>query len=864
MEIRMFEKLLIGAAAVGLAVMTAAAQSNQELVLVDHGKSDYEIVRADKCPQDVAIAAKELQRLIKKTTGATLPIVQKPTAGQRQIVIGADPLAKEAGLSVEGMSPDSLRMISRGNRIFLIGPDEDGALYRLNNNKSTSAGSYFAVIEFARKFLHARWYMPTALGEEAPQLDALRVPANLDVTEKPALERRYILSTGSFNEKVMDRYRRLGYLKTGVYIPKNNLEATQWGRRMMLGNNFEFQISHSWFQWMPAEKPNQWSPQAYGKSHPDWYALVTKRQGPYRAGERETRYYGAGGTHGGELNVSNEAMRAQFAANIIAYAKKTGERVFSLSPNDGGPQCDCAECRKWGWGADPTQGHPTLTDRMIRFANDVARRVKKEIPDVQLGFYAYSDYITPPTQQTADPSITISFVRNLMPFLYYSPGERQKIEADIRGWQTRTSRMNFTSYYTGYGFWSMPWSSPDVKGWWLQTLQSYPSAKGCYLAYAEYYDPPAMGVVGPDPWIAARLMWDPSQAVADLEKQWYQGCFGPQIAPIIQEYFKTIHDSLAKTIHDHPFDGIKMAREYVAAYQPIRPQCHALIDQAVQLAAKMPERYQWRVDRIARGWKLAELTLDAIDVARDVRSHPADQGLRQKALKATQARWDLLHDSASQFALMPNAAEDFDARMALPILTGTGKRAVLKVPQVPAEVTVDGRLNEPAWEKAVQTPPFVENRAGGTSAVRTTARVFYNKKGLYIAFDCLEPRMAQLRVVNDPQEIWKGDVVEAYLAPPDSDQPIHFSLNPDNLGVVQNVSAQWTHAVSHGSAGWQAELFIPWENKGLQYPAGRSWSADLFRQRHTGSPENSAWAATGGGFAQPDRFGIWQFPQGRP
>ncbi len=659
---------------VAVAMIAAPALASPQLTLVDHGKSDYEIVHAAKSPQGVSVAAKELQRLIQKTTGAKLPIVQQPTAGRAQIVIGADPLAKQADISADGLPPDGFRMIAREGRIFLIGQDEEGELYRLNNNKSTSAGSYFAVIEFAREFLHARWYMPTELGEETAHLEVLRVPADLDVTKKPALERRYILSTGTFNEKVMARYKRLGYLKAGVYIPQNNVEATQWGRRMKLGNDIQFRVSHSWFQWMPAMKPTEWSAGAYGQSHPDWYALVKEKKGPYNAGERETRYYGPDKAHGGELNVSNEAMRAQFAANIIAYAKKTGERVFSLSPNDGGPQCQCDECRKWGWGTDPTQGHPTMTDRMIRFANDIARRVKKEIPDAQFGFYAYSDYITPPTEQTADPSITISFVRNLMPFLYYSPGQKEEIEANILGWQKKTSRMNFTTYYTGYGFWSLPWSTIDVKGWWLGTLGRYPSAKGSQLAYAEYFDPPAMGVVGPDTWVAAHLMWDPSQSPAELENQWYQGCFGPQVGPIIQEYFKTIHDSMARTIHDHPFVKIRSAREYVeAGYRPIRQRCRTLIDQAVELAAKMPERYQWRVDRIARGWKLAELTLDAIDAARAAGNRPADQGLRQKALKATQARWDLLHDPASQFALMPNAAEDFDGRVPLPILTGAGR-----------------------------------------------------------------------------------------------------------------------------------------------------------------------------------------------
>jgi hypothetical protein len=679
----MIRSLWLGAAVFCLTAMSVAscsadspsqplasdpAQPQGDLVLVDHGHSKYEIVRDVKGPESVQVGAMELQRLIEKGTGAKLPVVDKPTAGREQIVVGADALAKEAGISAEKLPLGGFRMIAKGPRVFLIGHDETGPLDKMNTNKTTAVGSYFAANEFAREFLHVNWYMPTDMGEEVPHLDVLRVPANLDVTEKPALERRMILSTMSYNLKVMERDKKEGKIKTGTYVEQNNIEATKWGRRMRLGNDAEFHVSHSWFQWMPAEEPNQWSPEAYGKTHPEWYALVTKAWGPFKPGDRETHY--VKGSLSGQLCVSNEAMRTQFAANIIAYAKKTGEHNFSLSPNDGGVQCDCDECRKWGWGTEPNQGHPTMTDRMIRFANDIAQRVKKEIPDAQFGFYAYADYATPPTEQTVDPSITISFVRNMMPFYYFSPNEKEVIEKNILGWQKKVSRMNYTSYYTGYGFWSLPWSTPDVQGWWLETMTKYPSAMGCFLAYAPTFDPMAMGVTGPDAWVTTRLMWDPTQSVTALETEWYQGCFGPDVAPIIQEYFKRIHDSMAKTIQADPFHRVTQEKGYVIpCYAPIRKQCRELIDRAAALSQKMPARYQWRVDRIARGWKLAELTLDALDAAQAAKDHPSDQALQKAAREATQARWNLLHDPASQFALMPNAVEDFDKRVPLPIVT---------------------------------------------------------------------------------------------------------------------------------------------------------------------------------------------------
>ena len=862
--------------------VTPSGQQLEKMIQIVNpdGKSDYEIVVDQKGPQVAREGAKELQRLLLVVTGIELPVVEAATSNRHQIVIGAHPLATAAGVTTDGLGVDGFRMRIIDNNLYLAGEDLDrGEFFELNNGESSHGGSYFAVIEFAERFLGVHWYMPGPLGEEALHRDRISIPADLNLTMQPRFAIRSInIAMGSirpssleFSHKYLIKKQQSGMFEGDYFDAAASIEATRWGRRMRLGSTFPLEVAHAWFQWVPAEKPNGYVSKAYGKEHPEYFAL--------RNGQRVTRYLWE--SHGGQLCVSNPDVARTYAENIITYAKRTGERAFSLSPNDGAEHCECESCRAWDVEKD-VSGEPILTDRLVRFANAVAEQVVVAVPDVTFGWYAYHDTRVPPRQVKLHPSIVISDVYNGIPWLYNSPVPHQMMESDIRGWRAKSQRVVLTSYYLIEGFWSLPWSTLDEQDWFMKLLAEYPSSAGVRMCYTGPGDLPPMGMLGADPWVLGKLMWNPDQSAADLTREYYRGAFGDTAGAALQEYFDTINKSFEKAIADRPSlsrhgDGaLSGSALIIAGYTPVRERCGALIQKAIAEVAKGEERYRWRVDRIARAWRLAELTLDGIEAAKEARQSTGEgrTAAWEKAVNIGKERQALAASPDSRFAIAVYSKDYMDKSVPLGVIKEIpgGENLRLAVPMVKDALVVDGKLDEPAFKQSSLSSSFKENYKGGTPIAATQVRVFYSAKGLSIGFQCSEPQMTDLRVTDDPNKIWDGDVVEIFLVPTDGlDSYVQFSVNPNGIGkpiikrgdrgTDMNWQPDWKYAANKVSDSWSVEVLIPWTSLGLTGApsSGTEWYANFFRERVTGQTELSGWSPTGSGFANPTKFGRIQF-----
>ena len=110
---------------------------------------------------------------------------------------------------------------------------------------------------------------------------------------------------------------------------------------------------------------------------------------------------------------------------------------------------------------------------------------------------------------------------------------------------------------------------------------------------------------------------------------------------------------MSNTIRKLPYRGVRGVSKYIVpGYGPVRKHCRELIDRAVKSVSGSDERYRWRVDRVAIGWRLVELTLDAMQA--DI------EGLHEKADRIWIKRKQLLTDNNSVFALAPAAADRFE------------------------------------------------------------------------------------------------------------------------------------------------------------------------------------------------------------
>jgi hypothetical protein len=221
--------------------------------------------------------------------------------------------------------------------------------------------------------------------------------------------------------------------------------------------------------------------------------------------------------------------------------------------------------------------------------------------------------------------------------------------------------------------------------------------------------------------------------------------------------------------------------------------------------------------------------------------------------------------------LTPNSAfaDDDYARRKLPAVKAS------------ASPTIDGDLIEPAWQSATVATIFIDRQSGSPAQEQTTARVMYDEKYIYVAFECLDSQPDQIvarETVRDSRyRNTSGfssvnnteDAVEISL---DSflsfktEDTAKFAVNPRGTrsarlagGRAAKIEWQgdWEAASRITKEGWSAEFRIPWGI--LNYPQGgtpTTMGINLLRYHYRRQVE-SIWSNIGPqGFL--DQAGRWE------
>jgi hypothetical protein len=199
-------------------------------------------------------------------------------------------------------------------------------------------------------------------------------------------------------------------------------------------------------------------------------------------------------------------------------------------------------------------------------------------------------------------------------------------------------------------------------------------------------------------------------------------------------------------------------------------------------------------------------------------------------------------------------------------------------------ITVDGRLDDPAWDSAVVIH-LLRNDDGGKPRFETTARMLWDEDYLYVGYACEDSQVfATMTEHDDP--LWEEEVVEVFVdANRDEIGYVEIEVNPLNALVDLYVlnrppyptrplfcwdSAGIRHAVSvdgnphqrdSQDRSWSTEMAIPWEDfltaPHLPPHPGDLWRVNLYRiDQFQGQQELYAWSPTRcETFHVPQRFG---------
>ena len=197
-------------------------------------------------------------------------------------------------------------------------------------------------------------------------------------------------------------------------------------------------------------------------------------------------------------------------------------------------------------------------------------------------------------------------------------------------------------------------------------------------------------------------------------------------------------------------------------------------------------------------------------------------------------------------------------------IEGSGAVSHYQVQRAVSPITIDGRIDEYAWERAAQINQFerILNHYDSIS-LPTRAKMLWDDEYLYFAFTCVDRDMWAIYGEEDDR-LWEEEVVEVFIDPDgDGRNYLELEVSPTNTVVdlliysVEpefNSSVEWdivglkTAVQTYGSVnnssdvdtGWSVEIAIPWSamakdvTGGDRPTIGNNWRLNLYRIERKG------------------------------
>lgn len=572
-----------------------ALADGEKLMLVTDGHSPHRIVVAPDAPKAVTLAASELQHYLKESTGAELPIVDLPPAGEIRpvdalIVLGQNAYTRSLDMTLKGHKPESYALRVEGRNLIIAGDDEPGDPLAMHH--PPRAGTLIGTYRFLTEHLGIHWFQPGELWEVVPRHGTLEIPPADEIRE-PHFVMRHLR-----NNYLRNNYLRFDRNTRGERIRRFML----WARRNGCGRGLRGGPSH--------DTRNVMRPFVRGRRYvgkDEWLALVDGRRRPprLRGGIKPNKAW-----HGRKVCTTEPAIIRRH----VDYARKYLNRhpefdIAGLGLSDGYGFCECPECR-----ALDVEGTVHITDRIFTFYQKIGQRLARSHPDRMIGTYAYSKYAEPPRRiEDLPDNIFVVHVQNGTAFRG-SKGERRGMDW-IRRWGEVAHRPGFFSYPRSMGFYSLPLVDTRRPARLIGALDGA-DYRGVYVINLN-----CPTAAQPAPYLYAQLLWDVQQDADALVDRFYDRLYG-KVAPQVRRYHTLLEKSIRAANEGTPlekgeFDAVSgMSRRILQYYRPVADQCRKLLDRAFANAGR--EEVRRRVEVLSKNFHLAEMMLRAIDLGRRI------------------------------------------------------------------------------------------------------------------------------------------------------------------------------------------------------------------------------------------------------
>ena len=520
----------------------AFGKSNR-LVLADKEQAYFDIVQVGQASAVERKSVSELAAYLQRISGAQF-ITKDEKAQKSAIFVGtkSQPFfnGKFSHLQVRDSFSIRTQQDSSGViNIYLVGHD--------------STATAFAVYTFLED-LGCRWFMPGKIGKVIPTASKLEWLIH-ERTEKPDFPFRQIWWAYGGPPETADLFR-------------------MWKLRNKVAHPL-IQHGHNLTNTLPIK--------THFDKHPEYYALVNGKRQPT------------------QLCTSNPQVVRLVIERINQYFDKYPQfEAYSLCPDDNTDFCECDDCRALDVGGMDKYfgGKPVISDRYVRFLNEVARGIQKEHPGKKVSTYAYVNYSTPPIREKIDPNVVIVFTSSVYCGAHgigdLHCNSRQEMKCDLAGWTAAASDVYIYDYDpTPYNA-ELPW----------------PLFGARYREMSEYL---AMGIKGfsfeshnswatlaPNFYVAAKAMWDADLDFDELMDDYTQNFFAESAKPMA-EYYRILEAALAATPDKVEWGQLSYPRIFT---DEVLLQCRNAIDKAIASVAS--EVVRERVQAVALGFDYLE------------------------------------------------------------------------------------------------------------------------------------------------------------------------------------------------------------------------------------------------------------------
>lgn len=186
---------------------------------------------------------------------------------------------------------------------------------------------------------------------------------------------------------------------------------------------------------------------------------------------------------------------------------------------------------------------------------------------------------------------------------------------------------------------------------------------------------------------------------------------------------------------------------------------------------------------------------------------------------------------------------------------------------------LDGKLDDPAWQQAIEAGNFYLANGNGFAMEKTLVYCVHDDQNLYVAFRCeesiLDPVLNRLgefkaEVKTKDGPVWGDDSVEIFISPGQSGGN-YYQIAVNSIGTVYDANggdaASWDDGITAGASrdekAWYVEICIPFAPLGKPKP-GDTWRVNFCRNTPF-AKESSSWSPVPVSFHSPGAFGYLLF-----